>query len=464
MSMSKLHNSLRTGLAGIALLMAAGHVSAQDASTPETIAHVDAVEGTAFVTRNGGRQGILARNSVLKEGESINTSSNSTVRVKFNDGSVTVLRPESRLQIESFKFKGESPNEDNLLISLIKGGMRAITGAIGKRGNLNAYQLRVNTATVGIRGTEYSVRLCQTDCSTSAQSKEVNSGPPVVGRVAVLQGAATVQHAGKPELTMEVGTPLYKGDFVSTGASAYALLVFRDDSRMTVNPASRIEISDYAYEPDGAKSIGSMLVTLLKGGLRAATGLIGKRNYGDVKFRTATATIGIRGTVFDLLCAPNDSSDRGAPEELADMPCEESLFAQTRTGIITLANASGSEIEIPSGASGRIGGLSQSPRPLSATPLYFQRLTSPMPETIQVDLQQTFGQSNISDSTPGIFLTVHEGKVILEQEGKDLMLDAGESAYAGTGLPPIRIQAAPVWMSRDPFLSNTMYSAFMCRR
>jgi len=48
---------------------------------------------------------------------------------------------------------------------------------------------------------------------------------------------------------------------------------------------------------------GRFLVSLLQGSMRAWTGLVGSSNARDVGFKTATATIGIRGTGLDLDCA-----------------------------------------------------------------------------------------------------------------------------------------------------------------
>jgi hypothetical protein len=52
-----------------------------------------------------------------------------------------------------------------------------------------------------------------------------------------------------------------------------------------------------------------MLVGLVKGGLRVVTGLFGKRNPSGVKFQTATATIGIRGTEFDARLCEADCAE-----------------------------------------------------------------------------------------------------------------------------------------------------------
>jgi hypothetical protein len=61
-------------------------------------------------------------------------------------------------------------------------------------------------------------------------------------------------------------------------------------------------------------------------------------------------------------------------------------------------------------------------------------------------------------------LTVHEGRVVLAQAEKDILLDAGESAFAGRAAVPVRLQSVPPILDRDPFLSTGMFNANMCRR
>jgi hypothetical protein len=58
---------------------------------------------------------------------------------------------------------------------------------------------------------------------------------------------------------------------------------------------------------------------------------------------------------------------------------------------------------------------------------------------------------------------VREGRVVIEQGGQTLPLDAGESAYAGQSLPPVRLASTPVLLDRDPALSNRVFNFNICR-
>jgi hypothetical protein len=48
----------------------------------------------------------------------------------------------------------------------VRGGFRAISGLIGKV-DRQAYRVATPAATIGIRGTDYEVQLCTTDCPTA---------------------------------------------------------------------------------------------------------------------------------------------------------------------------------------------------------------------------------------------------------------------------------------------------------
>ena len=60
------------------------------------------------------------------------------------------LRARSQLRIEEFRYSG-NPQDDRSFMRLLSGGMRTITGLIGKA-NPRFYGVRTIAATVGIRG------------------------------------------------------------------------------------------------------------------------------------------------------------------------------------------------------------------------------------------------------------------------------------------------------------------------
>lgn len=86
------------------------------------------------------------------------------VHVKFNDGGLIALQPFSTFEIEKYRFQGSEDGEEWALFKLLKGGLRAISGAIG-HARQERYRLQTEYATIGIRGTAYNVLVCQSICA-----------------------------------------------------------------------------------------------------------------------------------------------------------------------------------------------------------------------------------------------------------------------------------------------------------
>jgi hypothetical protein len=135
-------------------------VSLTGSAWASAAAVVQNIYGTASVQRANGTLGILALNSELQAGDSVQTEEKSKVLLRFSDGAMVTVRSNSRLMIESYHYEEEDPQADSTTLNLLKGGMRAITGAVGKRGDVDAYRSKNFAATIGIRGTGYIVRSC----------------------------------------------------------------------------------------------------------------------------------------------------------------------------------------------------------------------------------------------------------------------------------------------------------------
>lgn len=118
-------------------------------------ATVQFLSGTLHVERADGTVRLLSEKSEIRVGDVVNTERDSYAQVKFTDGGQVTLRPNTQVKLDGYAFSQNEPQRDNFVISLLKGGMRQITGFIGKRGNRDAYQMKTATATVGIRGTDF---------------------------------------------------------------------------------------------------------------------------------------------------------------------------------------------------------------------------------------------------------------------------------------------------------------------
>jgi hypothetical protein len=124
--------------------------------------------------------------------------------------------------------------------------------------------------------------------------------------------AAGVAQFSTGDVTLRRGTgadPLVKGrdvesgDAIVTGPGGRAQLRFSDGGLVSLQPNSQFNITRYADRNDVKED--SFLVDLLRGGMRAVTGLIGKRNHDNYKVTTTTATIGIRGSAFNMAYNPD---------------------------------------------------------------------------------------------------------------------------------------------------------------
>jgi len=97
-------------------------------------------------------------------------------------------------------------------------------------------------------------------------------------------------------LDVSKGFKLLSKDIIVTGNKSKAKLVFADNTRITVGKNSIFEIEDYLFD----KTRNSRAKFKAKSGFfQAVTGKIGKIARNSFKLKTKTATIGVRGTVFE---------------------------------------------------------------------------------------------------------------------------------------------------------------------
>ena len=126
-----------------------------------TLTHMS---GIVSVLKADGKTAPGVQGEKAYPGDTVITGVGGYVRIEMTDGGELVLRPDSRLKIEAYKFAVAQASEDSFVFSLLRGGMRTVTGLIGKRGNRDAYKLTTTTATIGIRGTQFDLRVCQGNC------------------------------------------------------------------------------------------------------------------------------------------------------------------------------------------------------------------------------------------------------------------------------------------------------------
>lgn len=116
---------------------------------------VQHLSGTLSAQRPDGTVRLLSEKSQIRPGDVIATERDSYAQLRFPDGGRITMRPSSKVKLDSFRFDKKEPQRDSFVMSLLRGGFRAVTGLIGKR-KREAYRIQTATATVGIRGTTFS--------------------------------------------------------------------------------------------------------------------------------------------------------------------------------------------------------------------------------------------------------------------------------------------------------------------
>ncbi len=178
--------------------------AAAGAATPA--GNVTLVTGRGTASGEGGVRA-LAKGDPVYSGEIVHSSANSYVDLKFSDGGYFLLRPNTRFQVVDFANhsgstesaaptpapapaapaatapaapvpppvaplaaaqQGGQNGASRAFFSLLKGGFRSISGLIGKI-NHDEYQVATPVATIGIRGTDYLVVICDVTCATDPQ-------------------------------------------------------------------------------------------------------------------------------------------------------------------------------------------------------------------------------------------------------------------------------------------------------
>lgn len=137
---------------------------AVNVSAAAPVGTVTYVSGPLFVKKADASVKALSKNSVVEQGDVVITEKRTYARIKFSDDSEVTLRPGSEFKIESFSYEQAKPKEDKYSVELIKGGLRAISGHVGKRGDPDSYKMKTRAAVIGIRGTVFELRICAGDC------------------------------------------------------------------------------------------------------------------------------------------------------------------------------------------------------------------------------------------------------------------------------------------------------------
>ncbi|WP_229257422.1 FecR family protein [Duganella callida] len=112
------------------------------------------LSGPLMARKADGGMRILSLKSEVESGDTLVTEKTTYAMVKFIDNSEITLKPSTTFKVENFSYDAANPGGDNASFNLVKGGLRSVTGLLGKR-NKEKFALKTPSATIGIRGTTF---------------------------------------------------------------------------------------------------------------------------------------------------------------------------------------------------------------------------------------------------------------------------------------------------------------------
>jgi hypothetical protein len=138
-------------------------------------------------------------------------------------------------------------------------------------------------------------------------------------------GSVTIAAGKSAPRAAVVNDTVTAGMVIRTGGESHAVLKFEDGEVVSLQSNTSFLVREYIYNPQQVEK-SNIVFSMLKGGMRFVTGLIGRSNPQAFRLATPSATIGIRGTDFFAVMA-NDA-----------------LYNKVSSGIITVTNQAGMSV------------------------------------------------------------------------------------------------------------------------
>ena len=151
------------------------------------------------------------------------------------------------------------------------------------------------------------VALAETAAATAVPVPVVDAAP--AGTVSRIQGDVTLVR-NRNSTALRHAAAVHEGDTITTAAGASVLVDLADGARLLVRAGTTVQLSRIANR--GALDQLAHAIDLTLGAIRYVTGAVGRSRPDAVRFKTPTATIGIRGTDIEIVHAPKMRSLQGS--------------------------------------------------------------------------------------------------------------------------------------------------------
>jgi len=117
--------------------------------------------------------------------------------------------------------------------------------------------------------------------------------PTAAGRVKIATGQAFIVRADQ-QIAAQPGQLVYDSDSLRTGADGTIGVTLKDDTRVSIGPASEVRVAKFSYgSADGSLAL---VLKVMHGVTAYVSGRIAKLAPDSVRLETPSAIVGVRGT------------------------------------------------------------------------------------------------------------------------------------------------------------------------
>jgi hypothetical protein len=126
-----------------------------------------------------------------------------------------------------------------------------------------------------------------------------SAATPDIGKSVAVRNEVSLEIEGSKQ-ALVLGATVHQDEIIVTGSDATAEVELLDKTKLAVGPDARIVLDKFVY--DAGASPASISINLTKGAFRFITGAAPKEAY---EIKTPTASLGVRGTIFDIYVGDN---------------------------------------------------------------------------------------------------------------------------------------------------------------
>jgi len=108
--------------------------------------------------------------------------------------------------------------------------------------------------------------------------------------------SATQNQVFRNAQPLATGGGVFQNERVRTGEASMAQLLFLDQTSLSIGPKSEVKLDRFVYDPSRGK--GSVVINAGLGVFRFVSG---SQNSSSYQIKTPVATIGVRGTMLDII-------------------------------------------------------------------------------------------------------------------------------------------------------------------